>query len=89
MAKEKPKRKPTRPKIGSRDAQLFGSLYKANRPLSIKKLAQRTDMSWQTADQHIKKLAKLNILKLNKSVRKTSVSMEPSWVEKVRKKLKR
>jgi DNA-binding transcriptional regulator GbsR (MarR family) len=74
MAKEKSKRKS---RIDSFDARLFGSLHHARRPLSIKKLAQRTDMSWQTANKHLKKLQELDIIDFKKTVKKTSVFITP------------
>ncbi len=75
-----------RPRIDKFDAELFGSLFRARRPLSIKRLATRTDMSWQTANKHIKKLEKFKVLNTKKSIRKTNVFINPSLLKSLRKK---
>ena len=71
-------------RIDNFDARLFGSLAKARRPLSIKRLANRTDMSWQTANKHLKKLKEFKVVKFDKTIRKTRVSLEDPWIKKIR-----
>lgn len=78
----------TRPRIDKLDAQLFGSLFRAKRPLSVKKLAQRTDMSWQTANKHIKKLENFKVLNTKKSIRKTNVFIDPLFLKSLKKQKK-
>lgn len=75
-------------KIDKYDAQLFGSLYKAKRPLPIKRLAKRTDMSWQTANTHLKKLKRLNIVNIQKTKRRTNITINPIFLTRVKKKKK-
>ena len=79
-------KKRIRPRIDKLDAELFGSLFRAKRPLSVKKLATRTDMSWQTANKHIKKLEGFNVVKTKKSIRKTNVSINPNFLKGFKKK---
>ena len=87
MVKQKIKtKKRIRPRIDKLDAELFGSLYRARRPLSIKKLAQRTDMSWQTANKHIKKLEGLKVLNTKKTIRKTRVTIDKDFLKGMKKK---
>ena len=69
----------TKPRITGTDSKLFASLYKAKRPLPIKKLSERADFSWKTTNDHIKKLEKMNIVKIKKTVRKTSVFIDPKF----------
>lgn len=75
-------------RIDNFDSKLFGSAFKARRPLSIKRLATRTDMSWQTANKHIKKLEKLNVFTTKKSIRKTNVSINPIFLKTLKKKIR-
>ncbi len=75
-------------RITSFDTRLFGSLYRAKRPLSIKKLANRTDMSWQTANIHVKKLEKLGVVGTKKSIRQTNVFIDPILFKSLMKKRK-
>ena len=78
----------TKSRIDKLDSQLFGSLFRAKRPLPIKKLARRTDMSWQTANKHLKKLNELNIVEINKTVRRSNVSLNEKFMESLRKRKK-
>lgn len=89
MVKGKRKRIRRKGKIDNFDARLFGSLFKARRPLPIKKLARRTDMSWQTANKHLKKLKRLNIVNIKKSKRRTNITINPIFLTKVKKKKSR
>lgn len=76
------------PRITSKDSQIFADLNKARRPLPIGKIAQRIDSSWKTVDKHVKKLEKLGVVNINKSVRRTNVSLNPKFVSLLRKKKK-
>lgn len=73
-------------KIDAFDSRLFGSLFKAKRPLPIKKLARRTDMSWQTANTHIKKLQGLKVVGITKTAKRTNVFIDPIFLKKIQKK---
>lgn len=59
------------------DSRLFGNLIKANRPLPVKRLAQRLHSSWKTTNNHVTKLEKANVLITNRSIRRTNVSVDP------------
>ena len=87
MARKKLKAK--KPKITSTDSIIFANLYKANRPLPVQRLSKRIDQSWKTTNDHVKKLQGLKIVKINKTIRKTNVSLEPLWIDKIRKMKKR
>lgn len=57
------------------DKDIFASLAKAKRPLPVKRIAKRVDISWPTAKQHVKKLEKMGVVKTNKTIRRTNVSI--------------
>lgn len=73
-------------RIDNFDSRLFGSLFRARRPLSVGKLAKRTDMSWQTANKHIMKLQKFGVLQTKKTIRKTNVFIPQPILSNIRKK---
>ena len=71
MVKQKKK-----PRITSLDSRLFADLHKAKRPLSIQRLAKRTDTSWKTVRDHVKDLEKMGVLRTKKTIRKTNVFID-------------
>lgn len=66
------------------DKTIFASLAKANRPLSIMQIAYRTGYSWITVNIHVEKMKKWGTLKVNKSIRRTYVSIDPYYLKKLR-----
>ncbi|MEK6933838.1 MAG: winged helix-turn-helix transcriptional regulator [Nanoarchaeota archaeon] len=79
---QQPKRKQGR--INNIDSSIFSSLFRANRPLPVKKIAQRTNIAWPTANQHVMKLHKLGILDIVKSTRRTNVKITREMLEELR-----
>ena len=69
----------TRTRITSTDSRIFASLHRAKRPLPIQRLAKRTDLSWKTTNDHVKKLERMRILKTRKTIRKTNVFIDPRF----------
>ncbi len=84
----KPKRKP-RSRITEFDSRLFANLRRANRPLPVKRLAMRLDSSWKTTNEHVKKLERMNVLRTNRSIRRTNVSINPDVFGNVKRKAKK
>lgn len=78
MTSKKQIKKISRPRVTSLDSRIFADLHKAKRPLPVQRLAKRLDVSWKTANEHVKKLKRLGVLNTKKSIRKTSVSINPS-----------
>lgn len=70
-----------RKRITGLDSRIFASLLRANRPLPVKQIAQRVNVTWPTANLHIQKLAKLNVLNNTKTIRKNRVSIDPRFIE--------
>lgn len=64
---------------------ILADLFRARRPLSIKRIAERNRMAWKTANENIRRLEGRGVVKCKRSVRKTSCSITP----KVRKRLGR
>ena len=54
-----------------RGIKILANLCKAKRPLSIKSISERTEMSWKTVDDHIKTLEKRKLIKCERSKRRT------------------
>ena len=69
------------------DADIFSTLYKARRPLPIKKIAERIDVSWPTANTYVKRLQKIKAVTVKKSVRMNKVQLNPAFVKKWKKQL--
>lgn len=78
-----------RKRITKLDKDIVASLYRAKRPLPVKKIAERVNISWPTADIHIKKLKKFKVLDFKKTPRKTSVFIDPLFMDTIKKKKKR
>jgi predicted transcriptional regulator len=62
------------------DSHIFASLVKAQRPLPIKQIAKRVDITWSTAKIHVQKLVKLNVLTIEKTIRKNRVQIDPKFI---------
>lgn len=77
-----PQKKPAR--INNVDSNIFSSLFRAKRPLPVRKIAQRTNIAWPTAKQHVMKLHKLGILDIVKSARRTNVKITREMLEELR-----
>lgn len=77
------------PRITSTDSRIFASLHRAKRPIAVQRLAKRADLSWKTANEHVKKLQKMGILRTRKTIRKTNVFLDPKFVTLLKKRGKR
>ena len=63
---------------------ILADLFKAKRPLSIKKIAERNSIAWKTANENIIRLEKRGAIKCRRTIRKTSCDL----TEQLRKELK-
>ncbi|KKK87412.1 hypothetical protein LCGC14_2753490 [marine sediment metagenome] len=68
-------------RINNIDSKIFASIVKARRPLSLGKLSKRTDISWLTIKNHVQKMEGLGVLKTQKTIRKTAVTVNPKFKE--------
>ncbi len=68
------------------DADIISSLYRAKRPLSVKRLAERVGVSWPTVNEHVKKLVDIGPLKIEKTIRKTRVYIDYEFLKPIIKK---
>jgi len=50
---------------------ILTDLFRARRPLSVKKIAERNEMSWKTANDNIKRLENKGLVKCKRSERRT------------------
>jgi len=50
---------------------ILADLFRAKRPLSVKRVAERNNISWKTADNNVKKLEKRGLVKCKRSKRRT------------------
>ena len=62
---------------------ILADLYRARRPLSIKRIAERNRIAWKTANENIKRLERREAVKCSRTRRKTSCSV----TSKIRKRL--
>jgi len=51
---------------------ILADLFRAKRPLSIKRIAERNGLAWKTANDNIKRLETRKAVKCKRSIRKTS-----------------
>lgn len=65
------------------DADIISSLYRARRPLSIKRLAERIGVSWPTVKQHVEKLKEIGPLKTDPTIRKTRVYIDYEFLKPI------
>lgn len=73
-----------RKRITGLDSRIFASLLKAQRPLSVRQIAKRVDITWSTANVHIQKLIRLNVLSIDKTIRKNRVYVNPKFTNYLR-----
>lgn len=73
-------KQPIRKRINSIDNRIFADLLRASRPLPIKQIAQRNNITWPTANLHVQKLSKFNVLDIEKTIRKNRVSVNPKFI---------
>jgi len=78
-----PPRRPLR-RINNIDSRIFANLLRAQRPLPVKQIAQRTNITWPTANQHIQKLANMNVVKIDKTIRKNRVAIDPRFINQLK-----
>lgn len=67
-------------RITGLDSRIFANLIRAKRSLSVKQIAMHAGISWLTANIHVQKMAKLNILFIKKTVRKNRVQINPKFI---------
>jgi DNA-binding transcriptional regulator GbsR (MarR family) len=67
-------------RLTGKDRQLVRSLYLAQRPLPLTKLAERTGMGWKTIQKSADKLHRLDVLNIEKSIRRTNISLKPNFL---------
>jgi predicted transcriptional regulator len=72
--------KRSKKRINGLDSRIFATLFKAQRPLAIKQIAKRLNISWSTAKIHIEKMIKLDVLIVKKTIRKSSVQINPKFI---------
>lgn len=66
------------------DKVIFASLARANRPLSIMQIVDRTGYSWITVNNHVWKMHNWGTLDIAKTKRRTYVSINQSYLRKLR-----
>lgn len=66
------------------DKLIFATLARANRQLSISQIADRTDLTWNTAKNHVLKMEKWKTLIVKRSVRRSYVSISQTYLRKLR-----
>lgn len=76
-------------RINRKDRDIFRSLFLAKRPLPLSKIANRTNMSWKTAQKRTERLEHLGAVKINKTPRRTNITLTPSLLSALRKLRKR
>lgn len=69
-----------RKRITAIDSRIFADLLKAQRSLPIKQIALRNNITWPTANLHVKKLQNFKVLNIEKTIRKNRVSVNPKFV---------
>jgi len=79
--------KPKKSKIKNYDSQIFSTLYRAKRPLAVKKIADRVGISWPTANLYVNRLNKMKVVRIKKTVRLKKVEIRPDFLKKWQKQL--
>jgi len=74
----------SRVKIDRVDREIFASIFRARRPLSIRQLVYRIGYSWATINRHVSKLEGVGILEVRRTVRRSWVSIERSYWNKLK-----
>jgi predicted transcriptional regulator len=55
------------PRLNRQHKKIIRELYRAQRPLSTNKVADRAEMSWNTADKYLEELEEMNkVIELQK-----------------------
>jgi predicted transcriptional regulator len=72
-------------RITSTDSRIFGSIYRANRPLPIKRVATRVGVSWPTARNSVNKLSSMGVLVKDQSIRRTNVAVNNNFLRSLHK----
>ncbi len=75
-------------RINKNDSTIFANLFKARRPLPIKRIATRTGLSWPTTRDHVKKLQEFGILDIQKSKRRNNVSINQNYLNDLKRRRK-
>ena len=72
-------------RLTRKDKEIFRTLYLANRPIPIKKISARTNISWKTVDESVKRLNRLQVVELKKSIRRTNVALNQDMLKTIMK----
>ncbi len=76
---------PKKNRIDSFDKKIFGDLFRASRPLPMKRISKRTGISWPTVKNHVIKLRALGAVDVHKSIRRTNVSISGAMLREAEK----
>lgn len=66
------------------DKLIFATLARANRPLSISQIADRTGLTWNTTNIHVLKMERWKTLVVKRSIRRSYVSISQTYLKKLR-----
>jgi DNA-binding transcriptional regulator GbsR (MarR family) len=66
------------------DKLIFATLARANRPLSISQIADRTSLTWNTVNIHVTKMERWKTLVVKRSIRRSYVSISQTYLSKLR-----
>ena len=72
---------PRRIRLTRNSKLIIADLFRAKRPLSIKKIAERNGIAWKTANENIKRLERRFIVKCDRTRRKTSCKLTKRAIE--------
>ena len=78
MAPKKVKSK-AKNKLTRNDAKVFASFMNSNIPASIKKVSERTGLSWPTVKKHMNILAEEGMLHIEKTKKKTLMRIHDNY----------
>jgi predicted transcriptional regulator len=62
-------------RLTKKDRAVFSTLYLARRPLPVKRIASKADISWKTANSSIGKLSTLGFVTVERTRRRTRASL--------------
>lgn len=63
---------------------ILADLWKAKRPLSVSQIAERNNIVWKTANEHVKSLKKRGLIKTKKSVRRTYCEIKKEFMQSIK-----
>ena len=63
---------------------VLADLWKAKRPLSVSQIAERNNIVWKTANDHVESLKKRGLIKTKKSVRRTYCEIKKEFMRDIK-----